>query len=137
MILPQNYIEGISVFGTPSILLYFGDGTGQFTDESYRINGMPPLPAYGVTITDLDQDGDQDLLVAVYGIPYGDGTIDLFDNLILLNDGNHQFFEGNASFTQPPLSPTLDFIVTDFEKDGRLDMIECSAQGLTQIWHQR
>jgi hypothetical protein len=134
--LPQDYIEGISIAGTPAVAIFMGDGRGGLVDESYRVNGMPPSPAFGATPLDIDADGDLDLMVSVFGLSYGDGTVDPFESVLLLNDGGGDLFEANASFERVPLSPTTHVEPVDLDGDGRLDMFECAAEGASRVWRQ-
>jgi hypothetical protein len=136
ILMPQDYIEGLSIIGTPSMAIFMGDGAGGFVDESFRVNALPPVPAFGVTPYDLDRDGDIDLMVAVYGISFGDGSVEPFESVLLLNDGNGQFFGGNRSFDRVPLIPSSHFEVIDLDRDGRVDMVECAAEGQSRIWRQ-
>ena len=77
-------------------------------------------------------------MVAVYGLSYGDGTIDAFESVLLLNDGGGDLFEANASFPEGMgLSPSTHFEPVDLERDGRLDMLECAAEGASRLWRQR
>jgi hypothetical protein len=138
VILPQDYIEGVSVPNTPPVALFFGDGQGGLTDESFRVHGMPPAPAFGATPLDLDADGDLDLMISVFGLSYADGTIDAFQSVLLLNDGRGDLYEANASFRDVvPLSPSAHFEPVDLERDGRLDMLECAAEGASRLWRQQ
>jgi len=138
VVMPQDYIEGFSVPNTPPVVLFLGDGRGGLTDASANINGMPPLPAYGATPLDIDADGDLDLIVAVFGLSYTDGSVDPFQSVLLLNDGAGQLYEANASFLEGvPLSPSAHFEPVDLERDGRLDMLECAAEGASRLWRQR
>lgn len=137
IIMPQDYIEGISVVGTPSLAIFIGDGQGGFTDESFRSSALPPVPAFGVTPYDVDQDGDLDLMIAVYGVSFGDGSIEPFQSVLLLNDGNGNLLGGNASFDSVPFNPSAHFEMIDLDRDGRIDMVECAAESGSRIWRQR
>ena len=137
IVLPQDYIEGISIANTPPIVMFWGNGDGTFTDASEQIINMPPLPAFGAQAHDIDQDGDMDLMVAVYGISYADGSIEPFESVLLLNDGTGQLIEANASFDTMSLTPSANFVLIDLDTDGDLDMIECAAESQSRIWRQR
>ena len=137
IVLPQDYIEGISIANTPPIVMFWGNGDGTFTDASEQIINMPPLPAFGAQAHDIDQDGDMDLMVAVYGISYADGSIEPFESVLLLNDGTGQLIEANASFDTMSLTPSAHFVLIDLDTDGDLDMIECAAESQSRIWRQR
>ena len=134
ILMPQDYIEGISVGGTPSLAIFMGDGLGGFVDESFRAASLPPSPAFGVTPFDLDRDGDLDLLVAIYGISFGDGSVESFQSALLLNNGEGVFFGGNSSFNQVPFIPSAHFEVIDLDQDGRSDIVECAAESQSRVW---
>src|SRR5690606_38113979 len=48
-----------------AIYVYTNDGNGNFTDDRARIPQTLVRVAYGVTLVDLDVDGDLDLMVAI------------------------------------------------------------------------
>ena len=95
------------------------------------------MPAFGVTPSDLDGDGDLDLLLAVYGISFGDGSVDPFESAILMNDGSGQFFGGSRAFNESLLISSSHFEVIDIDRDGRVDMVECAADGQSRVWLQQ
>ena len=74
------------------------------------------------------------LLVAVYGLSFGDGTVDPFQSALMLNDGDGVFFGGNRSFSAVPFIPTTHFEVIDLDRDGRSDIVECAGEGQSRIW---
>jgi len=136
VLLPQDYIEGISVPGTPALAVFMGDGLGGLVDAPDRVTGLPPSPAFGATLLDLDADGDLDVMVSVFGITYADASIDPFESVLLLNSGAGELFEANASFEGVPRSPTAHVEPVDLDGDGRLDMFECAAEGASRVWRQ-
>ncbi len=72
---------GYGVFGVPGTAqqdhLYQGNGTGQFSEITDLVGlttqrdgvqeGLNHRPTYGVTVCDIDSDGDGDIMVSVYG----------------------------------------------------------------------
>lgn len=137
VLLPQDYIEGISRPGTPPIAVFINDGAANFTTENGRINGMPPLPAFESVVADVDGDGDVDIVVAVYGLLFADGDIEPFRSVLLLNDGTANFFEASNAFSQALDLPAADFGVGDLNGDGVVDLFECAARGESRLWIQR
>lgn len=136
VLLPQDYLEGFSRRGTPPLAVFLGDGRGGFREANGRIRGMAPVPAFDVVPADLDGDGDVDLAVAVYGILYGDGSVEPFQNVLLLNDGAAIFHEATSAFAELVLAPTADFGPGDFDGDGDLDLVECAGAGASLLWVQ-
>ncbi|CAN5777834.1 hypothetical protein BH09MYX1_BH09MYX1_42690 [soil metagenome] len=60
--------------------LYFGNGDGTFTEASANLKGRPAQPTNGVVTCDYDDDGDQDILVAHYGVSIKLGWKALWEN---------------------------------------------------------
>lgn len=137
VLLPQDYIEGISRPGTPPIAVFLNDGNANFVEANDRINGMPPLPAFESVVADVDGDGDVDILVAVFGLLFGDGDIEPFRSVLLLNDGEAEFFDGTGAFSTALDLPTADFGIADLDGDGLVDLFECAARGESRLWRQR
>lgn len=137
VLLPQDYIEGISRPGTPPIAVFINDGDANFEIENRRIHGMPPLPAFESVVADVDGDGDVDIVVAVFGLLFADGDIEPFRSVLLLNDGEAEFFEASDAFSEAFDLPTADFGVGDLDGDGVTDLFECTSQGESRLWIQR
>jgi enediyne biosynthesis protein E4 len=143
-----RYGEGLECF--PS-RLFRGKGGGTFEDVTEKAGMLGALepgmrasrrPVYGVTHTDWDDDGDQDLLVCAYGRQW---------NVLWRNDGGLKFtdvgettgFDGDADRSgvypakareNPRLKDledekpfrsngnTFDAAVADFDADGDVDV---------------
>lgn len=85
--------------------IYRNNGSGVFTQVPNNL----PLVLKGAAITDIDNDGDQDIVIT------SNSVADVF-----LNNGNAIFTpQGNAIFT--PVSGVVQFI--DIENDGDKDII--------------
>ncbi len=95
-------VQGCGGGGQSGVYLYRNNGSAVFTWANTLI---PPLPAVGITVADLNHDGKLDL-VAV--------------------QNNMGVFFGNGDFTfQPPLDTgtrAYAFTLTDMNKDGELDV---------------
>ncbi|MCB9554274.1 MAG: VCBS repeat-containing protein, partial [Myxococcales bacterium] len=136
VLMPQDYLEGFSFPGTPPLAVWINDGAANFVAAHDRVNGLPRLPAYEVVPVDLDADGDLDLIVAVFGITYTDGTVDPFRSVLLLNDGA-AWFEASAAFAEGLAEiASTNFAAADFDGDGDVDLIECAARGRSMLWLQ-
>jgi hypothetical protein len=90
--------------------LYLNDGSGVFTDATAQ------LPANIIhsresDLGDIDNDGDIDILIAVY---------ESFDR-IYLNDGNANFTDHSGQLPSPTES-SLDGHLIDFDNDGDMDI---------------
>jgi len=108
--------------------LYRNDGDGTFTDVSALVPKPDPmLEDAGAVFGDVDNDGDEDLLVAVDN-PFL--SLDLFNpieggpNLLYLNDGDGGFVEaGVGSGFDDPLGRRNNHLgLADFDRDGVLDV---------------
>ena len=136
MLLPQDYVEGFSRPGTPGLGVYLNDGQANFEAAHHLVHGYPRLPAFEAVAVDVDLDGDLDVLVAVYGALYQDGTIDAFASTVLLNDGTGNVWESARAFDEQLDIATADFGPGDFDADGDIDLVECAARGQSRLWIQ-
>ncbi|MBA3396343.1 MAG: CRTAC1 family protein [Deltaproteobacteria bacterium] len=66
--------------------LFLGRGDGTFTKATTRLAGNPSSPSNGSVACDYDDDGDLDILVAVYGVSQGGAQ-----NVLYQNDGHGAF----------------------------------------------
>lgn len=114
-----NEFTGSSINQKPK--LYLNNGLGEFD----RSNGLPDLyiTASSVSVTDFDQDNDQDIFIGVRTIPYRYGEEP--DNYLLQNDG-----KGNFTDVTKSVAPSLlkfgfikQSIWVDFDLDGDQDLI--------------
>ena len=60
--------------------LFFGDGTGRFTDRSADLQNRPTQPSNGAVACDYDNDGDLDIFVSTYGVSQELGLNALWEN---------------------------------------------------------
>ncbi|GAA4273714.1 T9SS type A sorting domain-containing protein [Aquimarina gracilis] len=111
-------VEGTTGFEGRYNRLLLNDGNGVFTDVS--ISNLPflPRPANSLSsdFTDIDADGDVDIVVANLG-----------PTQLLLNDGNGRFVDASSSRLPAPPPNILNDISTeigfnDVNQDGRLDV---------------
>ncbi|MBK8538831.1 MAG: VCBS repeat-containing protein [Ardenticatenia bacterium] len=85
---PDLYLgQGQTSYGAPD-QLFLGAGEGRFTDASEQLDGNDERPSNGSMACDVDNDGDQDILVAVYGVS-DRGAQDF----LWINDGHGGFID--------------------------------------------
>lgn len=113
--------------------LWTNDGTGAFNDDSVNVP-FPGDPIANLTVGDLDDDGDPDIVTA----GSWDGVVGAIDRL-WLNDGAGVFTE-DAAFPDG-VGLTFDIELGDVDQDGDLDMALAiqpdeipGAQGTDQIY---
>jgi len=136
VLLPQDYVEGFSRPGTPALGVYLNDGRANFEAAHHLVHGYPRLPAFEAVATDVDLDGDIDVLVAVYGVLFQDGNIDAFASTVLLNDGTGHLYESASAFEVRLDIASADFGAADFDGDEDVDLVECAARGQSRLWIQ-
>lgn len=103
--------------GNNSDALHINDGTGNYTNESFRLSPNPTVDDNDSKFFDYDDDGDLDLIVARLG-----GSSERIYN----NNGSGSFTQVNGLITSISDS-SLDVMVADINNDGVLDIV--SAQG--------
>jgi len=99
--------------------LYLNDGSGTFVDATAA--RMPPKSVYSfaVAMTDVDGDGDLDLVFA-------NGTVTGFageQNDVYVNDGTGFFGDETAARMPAIASEGLDLAAGDVDGDGDLDLV--------------
>jgi len=103
--------------GLPN-LLYRNNGDGTFSDVT-RSAGLDVLDDTAASLfADLDNDGDQDLLVIAPDRP-----------LLFVNDGKGEYaYRAEAGLTAPPDSRAMltGAALADYDLDGDLDLYVCS-----------
>lgn len=123
-------------------LVYVNDGTGNFTEKSllFAIGYSTPAQenARDVALGDMDNDGDLDIIFAVYCM-YGTDQ-----SVLYLNDGQGNFSQYDASFVSRCIrfgnvdrNTSLD--LGDFDADGDLDIAlgrewVTTSQNASCIW---
>jgi tetratricopeptide (TPR) repeat protein len=81
------------------------------------------LPHTGIAVLDIDDDRDLDLVLAADGVPL----------VAVLNDRLGQFHEVVLTDLAPS-QPLSGLLVTDFDADGRTDLVAVSSQGPALAW---
>ncbi|WP_417739763.1 CRTAC1 family protein [Rosistilla oblonga] len=98
-------------------VLYMANGDGTFRDASEEMGLVPGGKGLGVTVADLDLDGDLDVYVAN----------DTVDNFYYVNDGNGKLSEtgtiaGLATDDRGVPNGSMGVAVLDFNRDQRPDL---------------
>jgi hypothetical protein len=120
------------------LYLFKGSATGTFDEPGQQVWAARPHLKYAQTLTcgDVDGDGDLDLFLGQYKLPYVRGQMptpyfdanDGYPSYLLLNDGHGHFTDATAS---AGLSPkrwrrTYSASFVDFNQDGHLDLVVAS-----------
>lgn len=100
--------------GHPSYLL-LNDGRGRFTDATERAGLIAKRHrrTYSASLTDLDSDGDADLVV----------VSDFAGVDLHVNDGRGRFQDTTASCLEEPRAFGMSHALADFDLDGQLDLL--------------
>ena len=98
-----------------SVSWYPNDGTGHFHEKIVISSGEESEGAYSLVAVDIDQDGDQDLVVASNGNDHVS---------IWRNNGD------GSTFTKTLIYDNADFVLSvtavDFDRDGDIDVASAS-----------
>ncbi|NQV74034.1 CRTAC1 family protein [bacterium] len=97
--------------------LFFGDGTGKFTEGTSSAGIFTEVRSYGVSAVDFDNDGDMDVFVAACA-PL---SRQLSINKFFRNNGDGTFEEiGEAAGVNDDLS-SWGIVWLDYDRDGDMD----------------
>lgn len=112
-----DLVIGVGVSVNAPVLLYRNDGHANFT---YDAAAMPTtfVLATAVASLDVDQDGDQDLVIG-----RKDGT----QVLLYLNNGNGTFVDGTATRLPGCTDRVQSILQLDVDQDGDLDFVTVSG----------
>ncbi len=114
---------GLSGLG---VLVWLNDGDGRFTAGA--VSGCAGGGADGtsrVCLSDVDGDGDPDLIVLARGDGDGEIVVDRVD--VLLNDGDGSFVEGSSVELGDELFEGAELHVGDIDGDGFVDAFVVKA----------
>lgn len=106
--------------------LYMGQPDGGFRDEAEARGLVGPDAGTGAVLFDLDNDGDQDLMVGRVGWREEGGEAAGDRLLLYLNDGKGHFEERGADFGLDEVRlAAYTLTVLDHDGDGWLDVFVC------------
>ena len=125
--------------------LYRNDGKGNFTKVGSF--GIEYAPTRNLLTTDIDSDGDIDILITNRGevneicLNNGNGSLDIViansraPNILFLNQENGTKWTP-ISLADESLA-TYDIIFTDLNTDGRLDIVESNSDAINRYYFNR
>ncbi len=130
-------VSPVTLFQRNGVIIYTNDGRGGLTDDRTRIDQEILGPGTSVTLRDLDDDGDLDLMVAVLA-RVGDiqpGFLRGQPNWIYVNRGDGFFFDASSAW--PALRDgTYDIEVMDVDNDDIQDLYICNYLGPNRLFVQ-
>jgi enediyne biosynthesis protein E4 len=121
-----------------SLLFYRGAAEGKFPTSPRRIHftDQPLMNPFVMTAGDIDGDGDLDVWLAQYKVPYLEGQMpapyynanDGFPSFLLLNDGQANFTDATESSGLAPkrFRRTYSSSFLDVNGNGHLDLVVAS-----------
>ena len=106
------------------VMLYRNDGTGNFTSESLHHSNLTYYGMSGLSIADLDKDGDNDIVFTNgdtmdFDIPEGVDPNQLHGVAWLENNGEGEFSHHDITRNWG----AYDTAITDIDNDGDLDIV--------------
>ena len=105
--------------------LYRNRGDGSFSEEAEARGLAAPAGGTGVAFFDVDNDGDQDLLVAHVGWVEVDRSIGGATLQLHRNDGEGHFANVTEEVGLARLGNSYSVAVLDYDMDGFLDFFVC------------
>ncbi|GAB4047699.1 CRTAC1 family protein [Spirosoma litoris] len=99
------------------------DPTGWFTEEAAAYNVKISGQSWTADFADIDNDGDQDLLVTNHELP----------TMLLENDGTGHFTDITTQSGITGVVDPLQGIMRDFDNDGYVDVL-VSGDMVAQLW---
>lgn len=120
------------------LLLFKGESGGRFEGAGLRVwSSKEPLPnPLVMTVGDIDRDGDLDIWLAQYKLPYVAGQMptpyydanDGFPSFLLVNDRHGNFRDGTeeAGLAKKRFRRTYSSSFVDLDDDGDLDLVVVS-----------
>lgn len=120
------------------LLLYTGDGQGRFVGEHRRVwpSSITLMNPFVMTCGDIDHDGDLDVWLAQYKLPYYGGQMptpyydanDGFPSFLLVNDGHGNFRDATepAGLNAKRFRRTYSSSFVDLDEDADLDLVVVS-----------
>lgn len=114
--LPDIYLTGNMV----SSRLYLNRGDMRFEDITESAGVMTDRWATGVTMVDIDGDGDLDIYVSVSGPEWS--APEERANLLFINNGDNTFAEAASAYGIADTGFTTHAVFLDYNGDGYLDL---------------
>ena len=102
--------------------VYLNDGSGTFSDSGQSLSPRGAGNSFGVSLGDVDGDGDLDMVVASYNFQ---------PNKVWLNDGSGTYTDTGQALGS---NHSLDVTLGDVDGDGDLDMIVANLGGANRVW---